>query len=88
MDTKARYDNLMSECLFAWECFSPRYGKMVAKLKDLGRSLGRSDAESMATLKNRFLTEYDCLDDSFDPEEDDEDLWCILQARRSRTICS
>ena len=86
MDVKARYDHLMSECLFAWECFDPAYGSKVAKLKELGRSLGRSDAESMATLKNRFLTEYDCLDDSFDPAEDDEDLWNIIQT--CRPICS
>ena len=88
MDTKATYDHLMAECLYAWECFDPAYGSKVAKLKELGRSLGIRPAESMATLKKRFLTEYDCLDDSFDPEEDDEDLWCILKARRSRTICS
>lgn len=86
MDKKATYDHLMAECLFAWECFSPRYGKMVAKLKELGRSLGRSDAETLQDLKNRFLAEYDCLDDSFDPEEDDEDLWNIIQT--CRTICS
>lgn len=88
MDTKATYDHLMTECLYAWECFAPQYGAMVARLKDLGHVLGRSDAETLQSLKNRFLEQYDCLDDSFDPEEDDEDLWCILQARRSRTICS
>ena len=85
MDAKARYDHLMADCLYAWECFSPRYGTMVSRLKDIGRSLGRSDAETLQMLKNRFLTEYDCLDDSFDPEEVD-DAWSILQT--CRTICS
>ena len=64
------FDARMRDCIVAWECVSPTYLAEVDRLKDVGRAMGYSDAKTMQILKGKFLYEYDCLDETFDPEDD------------------
>ena len=64
------FDSLLVDCIVAWECVSPTYLAKVAKLKDAGRAMGYSDDKAMKILKEKFLDEFDCLDETFNPEDD------------------
>ena len=67
------FDARLRDCIVEWECVSPTYLEKVDRLKDAGRAMGYSDAETIKILKEKFLSEYDCLDETFDPEDD-----CII----------
>lgn len=64
------FDTRMSDCIVAWECVSPTYLEKVDRLKDAGRAMGYTDTETMGILREKFLDEFDCLDETFDPEDD------------------
>ena len=62
---KEQFENVMNGIIGSWEAFGP-YASQLERLKEIGRSLGYSDNETIKKLKQEFLDTYSCLDETFD----------------------